>query len=52
MRFLSPFCLQKSSELRPVLASLVRMSLIASLDKSKTCSADRTAVLQVRGRKR
>jgi len=34
-------------ELRPVLASLVRMSLIASLDKSRRCSADRTAVLQV-----
>ncbi len=39
-----------SSELRPVLASLVRMSLIASLDKSRTCSADRTAVLQVLSR--
>ena len=38
------------SELRPVLACLVRMSLIASLDKSKTCSADRTAVLQVLSR--
>ena len=34
------------SELRPALASLVRMSLIASLDSSSRCSAGRNAVLQ------
>ena len=34
------------AELRPVLASLVRMSLIASLDKSAGCFYDRTAVLK------
>ena len=38
------------SELRPVLASLVRMSLIASLDKSKKCSDDRTCVLRILSR--
>ena len=34
-------------ELRPVLASLVRMSLIASLDKSNACYEGRTAVLRI-----
>lgn len=38
------------AELRPVLASLVRMSLIASLDKSTRCIADRTKVLEVLSR--
>lgn len=37
-------------ELRPVLASLVRMSLIASLDKSTACYEGRTAVLRVLSR--
>ena len=37
-------------ELRPVLASLVRMSLIASLDKSAKCSEDRTCVLRILSR--
>ena len=38
------------AELRPVLASLVRMSLIASLDKSTKCSDDRTSVLRILSR--
>ena len=38
------------SELRPVLASLVRMSLIASLDKSSACYEGRTAVLRILSR--
>ena len=37
-------------ELRPVLASLVRMSLIASLDKSSACYEGRTAVLRILSR--
>ena len=37
-------------ELRPVLASLVRMSLIASLDHSARCNTGRTAVLEVLSR--
>jgi len=37
-------------ELRPVLASLVRMSLIASLDKSNACYEGRTAVLRILSR--
>ena len=37
-------------ELRPVLASLVRMSLIASLDKSSKCAEDRTSVLRILSR--
>ena len=37
-------------ELRPVLASLVRMSLIASLDKSTACYEGRTAVLRILSR--
>ena len=37
-------------ELRPVLASLVRMSLIASLDKSAKCAEDRTCVLRILSR--
>lgn len=36
--------------LRPVLASLVRMSLIASLDSSAECVFDRTAVLEILSR--
>ncbi len=38
------------AELRPALASLVRMSLIASLDTSTRCMAGRNAVLQVLSR--
>jgi len=38
------------AELRPVLACLVRMSLIAPLDQSKACLQGRTAVLQVLSR--
>ena len=38
------------AELRPVLASLVRLSLIASLDQSPDCSKGRTRVLQVLSR--
>ena len=37
-------------ELRPVLASLVRMSLIASLDNSQHCLQGRTAVLRILSR--
>ena len=37
-------------ELRPILASLVRMSLIASLDKSAACLQGRTAVLRILSR--
>ncbi len=37
-------------ELRPVLASLVRMSLISSLDTSAACYAGRTAVLKILSR--
>ncbi len=36
------------AELRPILACLVRMSLIAPLDQSLMCMQGRTAVLQVR----
>ena len=35
------------AELRPILACLVRMSLIAPLDQSLVCMQGRTAVLQV-----
>jgi integrator complex subunit 2 len=38
------------TELRPALATLVRMSLIASLDGSERCSSGRNAVLQVLSR--
>lgn len=40
----------EDSELRPVLASLVRMSLIASLDKSANCMRSRTGVLGILSR--
>eukprot|EP00094_Tigriopus_californicus_P007823 TCALIF_07534-PA protein Name:"Similar to Ints2 Integrator complex subunit 2 (Mus musculus)" AED:0.04 eAED:0.04 QI:98/0.83/0.85/1/1/1/7/109/1177 len=38
------------AELRPVLATLVRLSLISSLDASHSCSADRTAILGILSR--
>lgn len=38
------------AELRPVLATLVRLSLISSLDSSPSCSADRTAILGILSR--
>ena len=41
---------QLDQDLRPVLASLVRMSLIASLDKSSRCLKERSSVLEVLSR--
>lgn len=46
----SLFECRDDAELRPVLASLVRMSLIASLDHSHRCTTGRTAVLEVLSR--
>eukprot|EP00095_Tigriopus_kingsejongensis_P000134 maker-scaffold946_size77891-snap-gene-0.17 protein:Tk00134 transcript:maker-scaffold946_size77891-snap-gene-0.17-mRNA-1 annotation:"low quality protein: integrator complex subunit 2-like" len=42
--------IRDDSELRPVLATLVRLSLIASLDASPSSSTDRTAVLGILSR--
>ncbi len=38
------------TELRPILAALVRMSLIASLDKTTACYEGRTAILRILSR--
>ena len=38
----------RDSDLRPILACLVRMSLIAPLDQSPQCLEGRTSVLQVK----